>query len=69
MTHALCRELMAEKGAASLEAAKRQNPVFKQVKMVSPHLTFDQGELSMRVGKKNLIMIHTPATAGMGSQF
>ena len=60
VTHALCRDLMAEKGAASLEAAKRQNPVFKQVKMVSPHLTFDQGELSMRVGKKNLIMIHTP---------
>lgn len=60
VTHAICRELMAEKGAASLEAAKRQNSAFKQVKLVSPHLTFDQGELSMRVGKKNLILIHTP---------
>ena len=60
MTHASCRQLMAEKGVASLEAAKHQNPVFKQVKLIPPHLTFDQGELSMRVGKKNLILIHTP---------
>jgi cyclase len=60
VTHASYRQLMAEKGVASLEAAKHQNPVFKQVKLVSPHLTFNQGELSMRVGKKNLILIHTP---------
>jgi glyoxylase-like metal-dependent hydrolase (beta-lactamase superfamily II) len=60
VTHASCRDLLETKGNASLEAAKKQNAIFKQVKLVAPHLTFDQGELSMRVGKKNLILIPTP---------
>lgn len=61
VSHTLCRELLAEKGAPSLEAAKKQNPALKQVKIVLPHLTFDQGEMNLRVGKKNLIL-----TSGMG---
>lgn len=56
LSHSLCRELLAEKGVASLEAAKKQNNALKQVKIVLPHLTFDQGELNLRVGKKNLIL-------------
>jgi glyoxylase-like metal-dependent hydrolase (beta-lactamase superfamily II) len=39
-----------------LDAAKKQNNALRQVKMVLPHLTFDDGELSLRVGKKNLIL-------------
>lgn len=58
--HSLCRKLMLEKGAAALDAARKQNPIFKQVKLVPPHLTFDQGQISLRVGKKNLILISTP---------
>jgi cyclase len=60
ISHYLCRELMSEKGQAALEGAKRQNPVFKQVKLVLPQMTFEEGEFSLRVGKKNLILIHTP---------
>lgn len=56
LAHSLCRELLAEKGSVSLEAAKKQNAALKQVKIVLPHLTFDQGELNLRVGKKNLIL-------------
>jgi cyclase len=51
---------MVEKGQTALEAAKRQNPIFKQVKLVFPQMTFEQGEFSLRVGKKNLILLHTP---------
>jgi cyclase len=58
--HSLCREALLGKGAASLEAAKRQNPIFKQVKLAAPHLTFSQGEMALRVGKKNLILFPTP---------
>ena len=58
--HTLCREALLKKGAASLEAAKRQNPIFKQVKLAPPHLTFSQGEIALRVGKKNLILFPTP---------
>jgi cyclase len=56
LSHSRCRELLQEKGLLSLEAAKKQNAALKQVKIVLPHLTFDEGELCLRVGKKNLIL-------------
>ncbi len=60
ISHNLCRAFMIEKGPTALEGAKHQNPVFKQVKLVFPQMTFEEGEFSLRVGKKNLILIHTP---------
>lgn len=60
IAHSLCRKAMNEKGTASLEAARHQNPVFKQVKLMPPQFTFSQGEISLRVGKKNLILFSTP---------
>jgi cyclase len=60
MGHALSRQMMNEKAPASLEAARRQNPTFKQVKIVAPQMTFDEGSLVLRVGKKNLIIMQTP---------
>lgn len=56
VSHSKCRKLMAEKGIPSLESAKKQNNALRQVKIVLPHLTFDDGELNLRVGKKNLIL-------------
>jgi cyclase len=53
--HARCRELLIELGMPSLESARKQNPSLRQVKIVPPHLTFASGELTMRVGKKNLV--------------
>jgi glyoxylase-like metal-dependent hydrolase (beta-lactamase superfamily II) len=53
--HAKCRELLIEYGIPSLESARKQNPNLRQVKIVPPHLTFESGELTMRVGKKNLV--------------
>ena len=58
--HARCRELLYEYGYPSLEAARKQNPALRQVKIVLPHLTFDEGELNLRVGKKNLTIMLTP---------
>ena len=57
IAHARCRDLLAERGLPSLEAARRQNAAFRQVKIVLPHLTFDSGQLNLRVGKKNLVML------------
>lgn len=56
IAHSRCRELLAEKGISSLETAKKQNATLKQVKIVLPQLTFDSGEMTLRVGKKNLIL-------------
>jgi len=58
--HTLTREIMLEKGQTSLESARRQNPTFKQIKIVAPHLTFSDGGMVLRVGKKNLIFFHSP---------
>jgi glyoxylase-like metal-dependent hydrolase (beta-lactamase superfamily II) len=56
VSHALCRDLMHTRGTPSLEAARKQNNALRQVKIVLPHLTFGDGELTLRVGKKNLIL-------------
>jgi cyclase len=60
LAHSLTRDVMVEKGQTSLETARKQNASFRQVKLVMPHLTFTQGNLTLRVGKKNLILMHTP---------
>ena len=54
--HERCRDLLEERGVPSLEAAKKQNPSLRQMKVVLPHITFSKGEVTLRVGKKNLII-------------
>lgn len=54
--HDLCRKFLLDKGSAALEQARKANPALRQVKIIAPHLTFDSGSLSLRVGKKNLIL-------------
>jgi cyclase len=60
LAHDITRRIMVEKGPASLEAVRKQNQSFRQVKLVMPHLTLTSGSLSLRVGKKKLILFHTP---------
>jgi len=57
IAHARCRELLAERGIPSLEAARKQNAAFRQVKIILPQLTFGSDQVSLRVGKKNLILM------------
>jgi len=57
IAHSLCRELLASRGIPSLETVRRQNPAFRQVKIVLPHLTFNQGTINIRIGKKNLTIM------------
>lgn len=60
ISHRLCRELLEEKGRQSLENAKKQNIIFRQVELVLPHLTFDTGQFSLKVGKKSLNLFSLP---------
>ncbi len=66
ISHTRCRELLEERGIPSLEQAKKQNPALKQVKIVLPHMTFSEGEITLRVGKKNLIISTTPGHSDDG---
>jgi len=59
IAHTRCRELLEERGRSSLEAARKQNNALRQVKIVLPHMTFSSGELTLRVGKKNLTILST----------
>jgi cyclase len=54
--HSKCREYLIEQGIPSLEASQKQNQSLRQVKIVPPHETFTSGEMTLRVGKKNLIL-------------
>lgn len=60
LAHRLTRQAIEEKGQASLDSARRQNNSFRQVKLVMPHMTFAEGTVTLRVGKKNLILMPTP---------
>lgn len=66
IAHARCRSLLEERGIPSLEQARKQNPAMKQVKIVLPHMTFVEGEVTLRVGKKNLIISTTPGHSDDG---
>ncbi len=66
ISHALCRELLEQRGIPALENIRKTNPAFRQVKIVLPHLTFDQGVLTLRVGKKNLTIMPAPGHSADG---
>jgi glyoxylase-like metal-dependent hydrolase (beta-lactamase superfamily II) len=57
IAHERCRELLIERGIPSLESATKHNAALRQVKIVLPHVTFDQGEMTLKVGKKNLTIM------------
>jgi glyoxylase-like metal-dependent hydrolase (beta-lactamase superfamily II) len=57
ISHQKCREYLETRGVPSLEAARKSNPALRQVKIVPPHMTFASGEITLRVGKKNLIIM------------
>ena len=55
--HELCRQMLLDKGTVALDQARKANPALRQVKIIAPHLTFNAGSISLRVGKKNLILM------------
>jgi cyclase len=66
LSHSLCRKAMAEKAIPALELTKQSNPTFSKSKIVLPQLTFSQGTINLRVGKKNLILMTTPGHSADG---
>jgi glyoxylase-like metal-dependent hydrolase (beta-lactamase superfamily II) len=69
IAHSLCRDLLDTRGRASLESARSGGTTFRQIKIVLPHLTFSEGSLSLRVGKKTLTLLplpgHSPDNIGV----
>ena len=57
IAHERCRELLEERGIPSLELASKQNPALNKVKIVLPQVTFSEGQMTLKVGKKNLTLM------------
>ncbi len=64
IAHQLCRQHLELKGRASLEEVRQTNLAFRNVKIVLPQITFNEGELNLRVGKKTITILplsgHSP---------
>jgi glyoxylase-like metal-dependent hydrolase (beta-lactamase superfamily II) len=58
--HSLCQQLLVEKGIPAMERAQESNPSLRPIKIVTPHITFDQGEIMINVGKKTLKIFPLP---------
>lgn len=69
IAHSLCRKLLDERGRPSLEVARRQGTAYRQMKIVLPQLTFSEGNLGLRVGKKSTTLMplpgHSPDNIGV----
>lgn len=63
IAHTMTRELLDTRGRASLEVARKQGTTYRQVKIVLPHITFTDGYLSLRVGKKTLSLTALPGSS------
>jgi glyoxylase-like metal-dependent hydrolase (beta-lactamase superfamily II) len=66
IAHTLCAKYLKEIGIPALEETKKQNPSFLNSHIVLPHLTFSHGELILKIGKKNLIIMLTPGHTADG---
>ena len=60
ISHQITRNLLEEKGIPSLERAKQENQSFRKSRIVLPQMTFSEGTISLRVGKKTLTLMHLP---------
>jgi len=66
ISHAFCRKAMQERAIPALEETKRNNPSFNQTKIILPQLTFSQASMTLRIGKKNLVLLTTPGHSADG---
>jgi glyoxylase-like metal-dependent hydrolase (beta-lactamase superfamily II) len=66
ISHTLCRVLLETKGEASLNQARQQNASLRQSQIILPHLTFSEGTLTLKVGKKHLKMMPLPGHTSDG---
>lgn len=60
LAHSRCREYLITRGLPSLENVRQQDPTFRKIKIVLPHMTFREGTMTLKVGKKTLRIIPLP---------
>lgn len=58
--HKLCRDIMTKTSKTALEEAIKDNSQFRNVTIMPPQLTFQEGSLSIKIGKKQVRIFPTP---------
>ena len=60
ISHAMCRNLLNTVGREGLAEAQSSSPELENVRIILPDLFFDQGEMALNFGGKNLRLMHMP---------
>lgn len=66
IAHRRCRELLIERGIPSFKEASKQNVDLQKVKIILPQMMFSEGQVTLKVGKKHLIMRPAPGHSDDG---
>lgn len=64
--HELCRQMLLDRTPTALEVARQENPLYKDLSIILPEITFRDGTLTLQVGKRHLILFHTPGHSDDG---
>ena len=64
--HELCRKELLEKAPTALEVASQDNPLYSQLSIIPPQITFKQGTFSIKIGKKHLTLFPAPGHSADG---
>ncbi len=60
VAHAYCRTLLDKRGRSALKAAQQQQPELETVSIRLPDVTFENGEMGIRLGNTLLRILHVP---------
>jgi cyclase len=60
VAHAHCLTLLTQVGVPALEEVRAEEPELEEVILRFPDITFDDGEVSLRLGDKLVRLIHVP---------
>lgn len=60
VAHRQCHDFLKTRGQAALEKEKINNAQLRDIEIVLPQLTFDEGEITLLVGKKTLRIFPLP---------
>jgi glyoxylase-like metal-dependent hydrolase (beta-lactamase superfamily II) len=64
--HKICRDIMTLTSNVALEVAAKENAQFKNLSIIAPHITFEEGSLTIKVGKKQVRLFPTPGHSDDG---
>ncbi len=60
VAHARCYDLLNTRGREGLRVTQQNSPELRDVEIVLPHLTFEQGIMTVHLGNKTVELRHSP---------